>query len=189
VFNGGIQGTYYLIDDVSVVASDAKADAGPDTHVGAGDSVFIGYHDMALDCYWTALGSSTVIGKGAGVWVRPAVTTSYVVTQTVCGYTTKDTVKVEVWKAGVTTINGRTQDYALTPNPNNGLIELRQLEADNRPVSIKVYNAVGAVVYASEVVFTGKGTQVQLSDAAAGVYYMVLQDRSGSVYRMQFVKK
>ena len=66
-YNGGLHYSYYLIDDVSVVESGTKANAGPDTHVGQGDSVFTGLPDKAMDCYWTKLGSSIVVGTGAGI--------------------------------------------------------------------------------------------------------------------------
>src|SRR5690606_10296844 len=70
----------YLIDDVSLVESGTKADAGPDTHVGYGDSVYIGLPSSeAIWNSWSVLGSSTVIGEGPGIWVKPTVTTSYVV--------------------------------------------------------------------------------------------------------------
>ncbi len=129
----------YLIDDVSVIESNIVADAGPDTHVGKGDSVFIGRTpEVGLECSWNILGTSTAIGTGAGIWVKPNITTSYVVTQTLCGVVTKDTVKVEVWAAGLQSVNGQTQQYGIVPNPNNGSFELTQSIAADEQVSISI---------------------------------------------------
>lgn len=180
---------YYFVDDVSVVESNSKANAGPDTHVGTGDSVFIGYHDMALDAYWTVLGSSTVIGKGAGMWVKPSVTTSYVVTQTLCGIVTKDTVKVEVWKAGVTSVKGQTQQYSIVPNPNNGVFEIAQLVATNEQVVVYLTNAVGQRVYASDIQFRAGKASMTVQHLPPGLYYLSLKTKAGYLWNMRCIKQ
>lgn len=189
-FNTSSHTSYYRVDDVSVVESTVVADAGPDTHVGTGGSVYIGRPmSEAVWCDWRVLGSSTIIGQGPGIWVNPTVTTRYEVTQNLCGNVTKDTVRVEVWAAGVTTINGRTQNYILAPNPSDGNIQLQQLEEDKRPVRVKVYNIVGVVVHSSGQLFEGKSASLNLSGLTPGVYYMVLRDATGTAYTLQFVKK
>ncbi len=88
----------YLIDDVSVIASDALATAGPDEWMGAGDSTYIGVDSNGdgMPCYWYVLGSSTRIDSGGRIKVRPAVTTSYEVVMDLCGTITRDTVVVHV---------------------------------------------------------------------------------------------
>src|SRR5690606_14004152 len=101
----------------------------------------------AIWCDWRVLGFPTIIGSGPGIWVKPTVTTSYVMSQTLCGYTTTDTVKVFVGETGVASVGAAdVQQYLLMPNPNDGNITLLQKLADSEPVSIKVYNTVGAVV-------------------------------------------
>ncbi|MEO6831521.1 MAG: hypothetical protein ABI169_04945, partial [Chitinophagaceae bacterium] len=152
-YNNGSNYTWYLIDDVSVIAIDTKADAGPDTHVAA-DSAFIGRPpEVGLECTWAVLGSSTVIGTGAGIKVKPIVTTSYVVTQTLCGTVTRDTVKVDVWPAGINSVNGKTQVYTLSPNPAQQTLHLSQQVNDGRAVMVSIYEATGKQVYAGSLQF------------------------------------
>jgi hypothetical protein len=191
-YNSGFPfNTFYLVDDVSVVESDTKADAGPDRHIGYGDSVYIGRPSSeAIWCDWRVLGFPTIIGSGPGIWVKPTVTTSYVMSQTLCGYTTTDTVKVFVGETGVASVGAAdVRQYLLMPNPNDGNITLLQKLADSEPVSIKVYNTVGAVVHASNIVFEGNAAELNLSNIPVGVYYMKLLDKSGVSYSLQFVKK
>ncbi|MBS1645405.1 MAG: T9SS C-terminal target domain-containing protein, partial [Bacteroidetes bacterium] len=110
----GQTGTYYLIDDVSVIESDLPAFAGNNRHIGLGDSTYIGRpKEVGLECTWAKLGSSTVIGTGGGIWVKPSTTTSYVVTQTLCGNIMRDTVLVEVWPLGLNSVKGQTQEYSV----------------------------------------------------------------------------
>jgi hypothetical protein len=183
-------GSFYLIDDVSVVESTTVADAGPDKHVGYGDSVYIGRPmSEAIWCDWRVLGSSAIIGQGPGIWVKPKTTTYYEVSQTLCGYTTKDTVKVEVWAAGVSSVTKAAQQYTLLPNPNDGNMQLMRLRSDDTPVTIKVYNQVGQLVSVSTKTFEGKVTDLSLSHIVPGLYYITLQDASGETYKLSFVKK
>lgn len=179
----------YLVDDVSVVESDLKADAGPDVHVGNGDSVFIGFPDKALDCTWYVLGSSTVIGKEAGIWVKPTVTTKYVLKQIVCGQSTQDTVEVEVWKAGLTSIAGQLQSYALRTNPVRDEIELVQRQPDHRPVAMMIYDNVGHLVGSRSIDFMNNQYMADCSVYGPGCYYLSLQDASGNSYWLRFVKQ
>ncbi len=182
--------SYYLLDDVSVVEINARADAGPDTHVGLGDSVFIGTHDVALDCYWTKLGSSTVIGATPGIWVKPTVTTSYVLTLDVCGAITKDTVKVEVWDVGVHGIGARgKQRYRLSPNPAADAVTIRQQLSTNSPVSITLLDILGRKVYTQSLLFTDNTSLLLLPKIAAGLYYVRIQDEAGSNFTLNLIKE
>jgi gliding motility-associated-like protein len=87
-------GASYYIDDVSVLEADLPAFAGRDTVICPGDSIFIGRPpEVGLDCIWTGAVTNPSI---AGMWVRPANTQTYMVTQNVCGLIKTDTVKVQV---------------------------------------------------------------------------------------------
>ena len=102
---------YYLIDDVSVIASNAIADAGPDVTVAPGDTAWIGvdttyggiYAGDGMPCYWYTLGGTTPIDSGGRIGVRPADTTTYVVAMDLCGTVTYDTVTVNVHCPGLPT--------------------------------------------------------------------------------------
>lgn len=182
-------GTVFLIDDVSVIESDLIADAGPDKHVGKGDSIYIGRpKEIGLESTWTILGGSTIIGTGAGIWVKPTTTTTYVVSQTLCGNVKKDTVTVEVWPVGVISLKGQTQQYSLSPNPVDGLIQISQGVEDEGPVRVSIFDATGRLVLTKTAPFKERKLCVEPGAFPSGSYYMVLEDHSGSRYPLRFVK-
>ncbi len=91
----------YYVDDVAVYNLDSfnlQADAGRDTTIHIGDSVFIGSYTNGIDTlHWQIKGIPVNIDSTRpGFWVKPLVNTCYVLTQTVNGYTSSDTVCVYV---------------------------------------------------------------------------------------------
>ena len=97
----GYFGAGYYVDDVSVIPLDSmplNADAGPDTTIHIGDSAFIGSLTNGIDSIkWQILNTNgTIDSIRPGFWVYPTVNTCYVVTQTVNGFTSSDTVCVNV---------------------------------------------------------------------------------------------
>ena len=98
-------GTYdwavYGLDDVFVYELNSiynlQADAGRDTTITTGDSAFIGTLTNGIDSIkWQVLGGNAIDSIRPGFWVHPTVNTCYVVTQTVNGFTSSDTVCVTV---------------------------------------------------------------------------------------------
>ena len=100
VFNqDGYDGSLYYIDDVSVIEIDNTFKPTwtyRDTSIIQGDSVFIGTRTNGLKSIWYENGK--IIGDSVpGLYVRPQVTTSYVVKEIIpCGNTRLDTVTVTV---------------------------------------------------------------------------------------------
>jgi hypothetical protein len=187
---GGVHYSIYLVDDVSVIESDLPADAGPDKHVGKGDSVYIGRpKEVGLECTWSLSGSTAIIGTGAGIWVKPAATTSYVVTQTLCGTVKKDTVRVEVWAAGVHSVNGQAQQYMLSPNPGNGIIQLSQTAIDVLPVSLSVHESSGRQVYSGSISFHDGQASLDAAGLSPGFYILQLRDGHGNAYALRYVRQ
>ncbi len=88
----------YLIDDISVIASNAPAYAGPDQTITAGCYTNIGVDSSGdgMPCYWYILGGTTPIDSGGTILVHPLTTTTYVVSMDLCGTVTYDTVTVNV---------------------------------------------------------------------------------------------
>jgi hypothetical protein len=179
----------YLIDDVSVIANDAVADAGPDRVTSPlGDSVWVG--DTAADylpCYWYVNGVLADSNK-SGFKVHPDSTTTYVMALEVCGNVTYDTAVVYVFPAGLAEPNKLpVQQYALSPNPNNGSFKLMQASADGLPVRLEVLNTVGQSVYESQLVFVGRISKVSLVDVPPGIYLISLTDTEGRNFKFKFV--
>jgi hypothetical protein len=101
VNSAGLNWAIYLIDDVFVIPLDSmplKADAGKDTSIAnIGDSVFIGSLTNGITNITWYNSSGTIINTQApGFFVYPTASTFYIVEQTVCGFTSRDTVNVTV---------------------------------------------------------------------------------------------
>ena len=99
----------YYIDDVSVIPLDSmqlKADAGRDTMIVKGDSVWIGSRLCGLTNVVWYDAANNVIDTGApGFWVKPTSNTFYVIEQDVCGQYSRDTVFVSVVPLPVVIMN------------------------------------------------------------------------------------
>ncbi len=90
----------YNIDDVSVIPLDSmqlKADAGRDTTIVKGDSVWIGSRLCGLtNVVWYDAGNNVIDTGAPGLWVKPTSNTFYVIEQNVCGQYSRDKVFVNV---------------------------------------------------------------------------------------------
>lgn len=170
----------YNIDDVCVVKTDLDAYAGPDTWVVEGDSVFIGRNEIVPGCTWFVNGS--VVDSGAGIWVHPTTTTTYVVEQTICGLTKTDTVKVDVWPVS---INGITngQQVGIYPNPATNQLFVKQ--GNLVFTQAVIYNQLGQLV--SKHLLNDKETKLDITDLPVGVYQISLESDRGKEVR-RFVK-
>jgi len=134
--------SYYLIDDVSVIASDAVANAGPDGLVSPGsDSAFIGTTDEGMPCTWYIVGDTVPIGYSGGLKVHPDTTTSYVVVMDLCGNVTRDTVVVHVAPAGVTPLTPKGEP-AIWPNPVHNELTVTNIAGS----VLHIYDMVGQQV-------------------------------------------
>ena len=137
--HGAALHAYYLIDDVSVTATSAVANAGPDKVIPpGGDSVLIGTGTGYLPCYWYANGV-LIDSNVAGIKVKPLTTTHYVIELNICGHS-YDTVVVYVWKAGVNDPAPVTA-LQLYPNPTTGNLTIEGAAG----CSVDVYDMVGRV--------------------------------------------
>ena len=165
-FGAGGPGAYYLLDDVSVIATDAVADAGPDQVTSPmGDSVWVG--DTTADylpCYWYingVLADSNI----SGFKVLPDSTTTYVMALDVCGNVTYDTAVVWVYPTAVGAVGA--MHVLLYPNPST-----TQLTVEGaRGCSLTLTNALGQVVYT--LAEAGLKQLVPLAGLAPGVYTLV----------------
>lgn len=77
------------------------------------------------------------------------------------------------------------QGYTLYPNPSDGRITLKQLRPDAAPVKIEVLNAVGQVVYKSEVKFDNGETRFNMQKQP-GMYLLKLADASSGLFTIKF---
>jgi len=148
--NGTYEGAYYYIDDVSVIPIDSivggmPANAGNDTSVIIGDSVFVGQEISNLNCNWYNSGGTQIATNVSGIYVHPIADTYYVVEQNLCGAITRDTVNVMVTGVGITE-SFLSAEINLYPNPNKGefILELPERSAS---WSIVISDLQGRIIY------------------------------------------
>jgi Secretion system C-terminal sorting domain len=98
----GVDQQGYYIDDVSVIPLDSfclKANAGRDTTIKAGDSVFIGSYTNGIDTIkWYNAAGQVIDSLQPGFWIKPSITGSYMymIEQTVNGCYSRDTMYINV---------------------------------------------------------------------------------------------
>lgn len=73
------------------------------------------------------------------------------------------------------------QTWSIFPNPTNGNVRLDyELEANTNDLSVRVYDQLGRQLFTRSINSGSQGTtQLELSDLAAGVYYLRLQTANG----------
>jgi hypothetical protein len=184
---GGSQYSYYLIDDVSVVESDLKADAGPDVKIPVGKAGEIGrVGDTtagAIDCKWYHKGA--LIDSGAVIIVNGGSIVgevdTYVVVQTICGNITRDTalvrtVPVGIWEAG------EELYFSIYPNPSEGMVTISGPETAG--ALLRIYNLLGRMQYHQIVQAFPASLQVNIPP---GCYVVELTDIQGNSGRQRVV--
>ena len=118
--------SWYLVDDISVIKSDAVAKAGPDKVIRTitSDSVTIGDTlDTYLPCYWYVNGVVIDSNKGS-LRVHPDSTTKYVMALDVCGHITYDTVVVWFGNVGISNLQTELEDVLIYPNPTSDILSI-----------------------------------------------------------------
>ena len=177
----------YLIDDVSVIDCSNVPFAGNDTLITAGDSAWLGPHEILLPYTWYKLGSTTPIDSGGGTMVHPTVTTTYVLKQELCGRTLYDTMTVSVFPAGISNLQSKVaQQYKLFPNPNTGSFDLRQLYADTQPVTVFIRDLLGRIVCAQTTAFSNGISHLDVEGLENGLYLMQVESEGKKRYNTKF---
>jgi hypothetical protein len=181
--SGGVFAAY-LIDDVSVIESDAIAQAGPDRiiPIGSADSVWVGDSSGYLPCYWYSGGVKTDSNK-AGFKVHPSVTTKYVMALDVCGNLSYDTVTVWIGTNEIGNLQSVDDNLALYPNPATGKLTITTA----RDCTLSLYDMIGREVYRTTII-SGKET-ISVAHLAKGVYTVQLLTTSGHKVVKRVVKE
>lgn len=168
-------GSYYYIDDVSVIPIDSiigglPAFAGNDTSVVLGDSVLIGQQISGLNCNWYDSAGTLIASSLSGIYVYPMSSTYYVVEQTLCGNITYDTVNVNVTSVGINE-NSWVKEINIYPNPNNGefAIECKSLEKDG--ILIEIMDVTGVKIYSEKIPLSNGTGHLDLT-VSNGIYFV-----------------
>lgn len=165
----------YFIDDVSVLPTDLPAYAGPDKSYMVGDSAFIGRpSEIGLDddCFWYKLpNQTTAMDTVAGLWVKPLVTTTYVVKQDICGTVKWDTVVVTPNYVGINEHTYLAEQIRLAPNPASQQIQIYSpLFTETDHLKLTLTNALGQVVREEDITLKNQQVVLNTADLPDGVY-------------------
>jgi hypothetical protein len=183
VWGSGTHFTWYLVDDVSVIESDLPALArASDTFMVEGDSVFMGRSkEVGLECKWFANGVQ-IAETGAGFWVSPSITTTYVVEQTLCDYVTRDTARVEVWPLSAGNVF-KDRTLSIFPNPSTKeiIVTIKELKYNHFVIT----DNMGRLILSGDV--ESKETRIDVGEFSKGVYNITLVGPNGREIR-KFVK-
>jgi len=175
----------YLIDDVSVVETGTKPDAGPDGFVSPGsDSATIGSSEEGLPLTWFVYGSPVPIGHTGSIKVHPDTTTTYVLSMDLCDGVTSDTVTVWVAPEKVKPLTPKGEP-AIWPNPAKG-----QLTVSNAAGNyLVIYDVFGREVPFDKLTMTSNKEVVDISGLVSGVYVVQIIAPDGNRKCMQLVKE
>ncbi len=176
---GTIPSAYYFIDDVSVIDISTPAYAGNDTTITIGDSIFIGRQpEIGLndDCIWYVNGNP--IDTVAGLWVMPDSTTTYILEQTICGYTTYDTVTVTVLPTNINELF-KVNNLRIYPNPNDGTFTITHHQNTNNYV-LEIIDVMGKTVH-REILTKGNQQKIETKQLSSGIYFVKILNQQQQV--------
>jgi hypothetical protein len=181
------------IDDVSCIDIDlpAYAGPGPNTWCIPGDSVFIGRQpDVGIDedCMWYKLPNmTTAIDTVAGLWVKPTVTSTYVVKQEICAGIKYDTIVVHQSGTGLTREKLLSNHLILYPQPAKDQLNLNfEIEPNNEFISFKIFNDVGQLVKCAAINFKESKSKIEVDDLPSGVYLLTLTNKGNFIVNKKF---
>ncbi len=171
---------YVLLDKFSVTPLDSipgglQVNAGQDYSICPGDTVFIGEKISNLPAYWYMLDGTVVDTNTAGVYVHPTVTTTYVVTMTINGVYSTDTVTVTVGCAGID--EPEKPSFQIGPNPNDGQFTINGQFSEGDLISI--VSAEGRVVQTIHVDEQAEKQNIDL-DLNPGIYLLQISTPQGN---------
>ncbi|MES2477991.1 MAG: T9SS type A sorting domain-containing protein [Bacteroidota bacterium] len=86
-------------------------------------------------------------------------------------------------------VEGGKQSYSLFPNPNVGSFVLKQNIPLNQNIPVKVYDALGRMVYSCEHQFKDGKTNVRLLNAISGLYLVCIGDAMANNQCIKFTVK
>ncbi|MEI6022066.1 MAG: T9SS type A sorting domain-containing protein, partial [Bacteroidota bacterium] len=157
-----------------------------DTTIIKGDSVYIGNKMGGLNFHprWYDM-SGNYLATNAGIFVRPAVTSSYVVQYTVCGTPRIDTVEVKVLpNVALKEWQMMSDQLHIFPQPAQQKI---YLNFDNNKLmrffeDFEIYNQLGVLQKQEKLLFENypeHGASIDVHDLQSGIYFLRLKNMEG----------
>jgi hypothetical protein len=171
--------TDVCVDDVSCIEVDLSAYAGPDLSIVPGDSAFIGREsDFAIDpgCRWFQLPAMTPIDTTSGIWVKPLVTTTYVVRQELdCSSEKWDTVVVHMNLVGLSDFDAINQRVTVYPSPTDGELNMiLETESTDLFTRYSIIDNLGRAIREEELIFENGSATINTQELTPGVFSLQL---------------
>ncbi|MBK9282936.1 MAG: T9SS type A sorting domain-containing protein [Sphingobacteriaceae bacterium] len=182
-----------LLDDVSCIDVDLPAYAGPDVAFIPGGTVYIGRpQDVGIDeaCTWYNLtNTNTPIANAAGITVTPAVTSTYIVRQDICGNIKWDTVVVHQSALGLAALSVVEGWLKLSPNPAQDFLNVSFEWSDLHKEFPKaeIFNNIGQLLTIIELNYNNNKTVIDLKELPDGVYMLSLKGKNAQTINKRFV--
>jgi hypothetical protein len=169
----------YLIDDVSLIELNLPAFAGNDTVIFPGDSVYLGRErDVGIDdaCLWYELPATTSLGTMAGFWVKPTITSTYVVRQEICGLIKIDTVTIYMNGVGIEKLKLLNENLKIYPVPAMDYFEIATSHSElfQGFSHLRIYNSLGQLIREEELQPTDR--RVDLRTFENGAYLVEISN-------------
>ena len=174
--------TWYLVDDISLMRSDAIAKAGPDRIITSShDTVMVGDTlDSYLPTYWYAGGRLVDSNKG-GFMIHVDTTTTFVVSLDVCGHVTYDTMTIAV-STEMSTRGPNLNNVTVFPNPASTELTIEHANG----AAVVMYDVVGREVKRVQV--TRARETLDVSGLVSGVYVVQIS-KDGEKRNVRVVKE
>ena len=168
------------LDDVSCIPLNLSAYAGPDRSCKIGDSVYVGRErDFAIDpgCTWFKLPNMSVpIATASGIWVKPTVTSTYVVKQVLdCSSLKYDTVVVYPDFLGVSLLDVDKFNFKFYPNPAASKLLFEYIE-DLKVEKISFIDLLGR----ETLIFIDPKKEIDISSLPTGLFYLNVETNKGN---------
>ena len=180
---------FYYFDDVSVIESNSKINAGNDTTLVRGDTILLGKSIEGLPVEWYDM-QGNLIANSSEIEVHPTNTTNYVVKMDLCGFVSYDTVEVKVVdKVGMERLTMNDERITVSPNPCQDKLSVSGYQlAEN--TKLEVSNLLGQVVFNQQINnSTNHQIQIDVSALSKGLYFIKATDEKGNVKNVKFVKE
>ncbi len=127
----------------------------------------------------------------AGLWVKPNVTTTYVVRQEICGNVKWDTVVIYMNPVGLGGVSSSGVGNWLTvfPQPANDFLELKitHMEFFKDFKNLVIINNLGQIVWKEELFFEKDKFVLRTLDLSNGVYLLQLKSGKSETVSKRFV--
>ncbi len=95
-------------------------------------------------------------------------------------------VEEEKWSVGISELE-KENYFSVFPNPNNGRFILESKIGIRTDLEMKIYNPLGEILFSSP--FNSTKTELDISEFSNGIYFIVVTDDGGVLWKSKVVKE